>query len=93
MDDETKAQATEALAAIGMSVSVAVRLFLRRVVTDQAFPLELDVPNAETHAAMAEFRSMMAPRRARFIGLCPRRWGPARPPCQVRRSMLCGSGP
>jgi DNA-damage-inducible protein J len=66
VDDETKAQATEALAAVGMSVSDAVRLFLRRVVTDQAFPLELKVPNAETRAAMAESRSMMAARRTRF---------------------------
>jgi len=66
VDDETKAQATETLAAMGMSVSDAVRLFLRRVVADQAFPLELKVPNAETRAAMEESRSMMAARRARF---------------------------
>ena len=66
VDDETKAQATEALALMGMSVSDAVRLFLRRVVVDQAFPLELKVPNAETLAAIEESRSMMAARRARF---------------------------
>lgn len=66
VDDETKAQATEALAALGMSVSDAVRLFLRRVVVDQAFPLELKVPNAQTRAAMEESRSIMAARRARF---------------------------
>jgi DNA-damage-inducible protein J len=66
VDDETKAQATEALAAMGMSVSDAVRLFLRRVVVDQTFPLELKVPNAETLAAMEESRAMMATRRARF---------------------------
>lgn len=66
VDDETKAQATEALAAMGMSVSDAVRLFLRRVVVDQTFPLELKVPNAETLAAMEESRAMMATRRTRF---------------------------
>lgn len=66
VDDETKEQATQALAAMGMSVSDAVRLFLRRVVVDQAFPLELRVPNAETRAAMAESRAMMASRHARF---------------------------
>lgn len=66
VDDETKEQATQALAAMGMSVSDAVRLFLRRVVADQAFPLELRVPNAETRAAMAESRAMMASRHARF---------------------------
>lgn len=66
VDDETKEQATQALAAMGMSVSDAVRLFLRRVVIDQAFPLELRVPNAETRAAIAESRAMMASRHARF---------------------------
>lgn len=66
VDDETKVQATEALAAMGMSVSDAIRLFLRRVVIDQAFPIELKVPNAETRAAMEESRSLMAARHARF---------------------------
>ncbi len=65
VDDEIKEQATQALSAMGMSVSDAVRLFLRRVVIDQAFPLELKVPNAETLAAMEESRSMMAKRRSR----------------------------
>ena len=46
VDDEIKVQATEALAAMGLSVSDAVRILLKRVVSDQAFPLELKVPNA-----------------------------------------------
>jgi len=66
VDDDIKEQATQTLNAMGMSVSDAVRLFLRRVVIDQAFPLELKVPNAETLAAMEESRAMMAKRRARF---------------------------
>ena len=66
VDDEMKAQATQALAAMGMSVSDAVRLFLHRVVVDQAFPLELKVPNEETRMAMEESRAMMAARSARF---------------------------
>lgn len=66
VDDDVKEQATEALTAMGLSVSDAVRLFLRRVVIDQAFPLELKVPNDETRAAMEESRAMMANRRARF---------------------------
>ena len=66
VDDETKAQATEALAAMGLSMSDAVRIFLKRVVNDQAFPLELKVPNAETRAAMEEARAMMKARQARF---------------------------
>jgi DNA-damage-inducible protein J len=67
VDDETKVQASEALASMGLSMSDAVRLFLRRVIVDQAFPLELKVPNAETRAAIAESRSMMASRRSRFV--------------------------
>ena len=66
VDNETKSQATEALASMGLSVSDAVRLFLRRVIVDQAFPLELKVPNAETRMAIQESRAMMAKRRARF---------------------------
>ena len=66
VDDEIKAQATAALASMGLSVSEAVRLFLRRVVADQALPIELKVPNAETLAAMEESRALMGTRRARF---------------------------
>lgn len=66
VDDEIKKQASEALAAMGLSVSDAVRILLKRVVDDQAFPLELKVPNAETRAAMIESRKMMKDRAARF---------------------------
>jgi DNA-damage-inducible protein J len=66
VEDDIKEQATLALTAMGLSVSDAVRLFLRRVVIDQAFPLELKVPNAQTLAAMEESRATMAARRARF---------------------------
>lgn len=66
VDDDVKLQASEALASMGLSVSDAVRLFLKRVVNDQAFPLELKVPNARTRAAMEESRAMMKARRARF---------------------------
>ena len=66
VDDETKLKATAALGAMGLSVSDAVRLFLHRVVADQAFPLELKVPNTETRAAMAEAEEILRTRRARF---------------------------
>ncbi len=58
MDDEIKTQASEALAAMGLSVSDAVRILLKRAVNDQAFPLELKVPTAQTRAAMQEARAM-----------------------------------
>lgn len=66
MDDETKAQGAAVLAAIGLSASDAVRLLYRRLAADQAFPLELKVPNATTRAAMAEADSILDARTARF---------------------------
>ncbi len=66
VDEATKEKATEALEAMGLSMSDAVRLFLHRVVVDQAFPLELKVPNAETRAAMAEAEAIIQARKMRF---------------------------
>ena len=66
IDDDVKLQASEALESMGLSVSDAVRIFLKRVVNDKAFPLELKVPNAQTVAAMEESRALMKARRARF---------------------------
>lgn len=66
VDDEIKAQASEALSAMGLSVSDAVRILLKRVINDQAFPLELKVPNAQTRAAMEEARLLTRTRAARF---------------------------
>jgi DNA-damage-inducible protein J len=66
VDHDVKSQASEALAAMGLSLSDAVRIFLKRVVNDQAFPLELKVPNAETRAAIEESRALMKARHARF---------------------------
>jgi len=66
IDDEVKAQATEALAAMGLSASDAVRLLFHRIVADQAFPLELKIPNRATREAIAEADRIVAERRARF---------------------------
>jgi len=66
VDDETRTQANGVLAAMGLTVSDAVRILLKRVVTDQAFPLELKVPNTQTRAAMEEARAMAKARTARF---------------------------
>lgn len=66
MDTEMKRKATAALAAMGLTASQAVRLLFHRIAVDQAFPLELKVPNAETRAAMAEVDEMVNTRAARF---------------------------
>ncbi|KAF0206576.1 MAG: DNA-damage-inducible protein [Gallionellaceae bacterium] len=65
VDNEVNTQAAEVLEAIGLSVSDAVRLFLKRVVAEQGLPIELKVPNVETRAAMEESRAMIRARRAR----------------------------
>ena len=54
MDTDLKRKATETLATMGLSASDAVRLLFHRIAADQAFPLELKVPNAQTQRAMAE---------------------------------------
>ena len=66
VDENIKAQATETLAAMGLSVSDAVRVFLMRVVAEQQMPFALKAPNAETRAAMVEADSITRTRRARF---------------------------
>ena len=66
VDEQIKAQATEALAAMGLSVSDAVRVFLMRVVAEQQMPFALKVPNAQTRAAMKEADQIALTRRARF---------------------------
>lgn len=65
MDEDLKSEAVAALDAMGLTASEAVRLLFHRIVAEQAFPLELKVPNAETVAAMEESREMMAARRRR----------------------------
>lgn len=54
INSETKDQAAEALAAMGLSVSDAIRLLLTRVATDKALPFAVKVPNAVTRAAIEE---------------------------------------
>lgn len=63
---QIKADATETLAAMGLSVSDAVRVFLMRVIADQQLPLTLKVPNIETLTAMNEADEIIRTRRARF---------------------------
>ena len=66
MDAEMKRKATTALTAMGLTPSEAVRLLFHRIAVDQAFPLELKVPNAQTRSAMAEVEEMVKTRKARF---------------------------
>ena len=56
IDRRVKAKAAKTLAAMGLSVSDAVRLLLTRVVAEKALPFEVKVPNAKTASAMQEAR-------------------------------------
>lgn len=57
IDPATKEEAAAVLAAMGMTVSDAVRLMLTRVAREKALPFELLVPNKATIAAMREARA------------------------------------
>ncbi|MEO8367960.1 MAG: type II toxin-antitoxin system RelB/DinJ family antitoxin [Candidatus Solibacter sp.] len=52
VDQKTKERATKTLAAMGMSVSDAVRMLLVRVVAEKALPFDVKVPNPTTMKAM-----------------------------------------
>ena len=56
IDGEIKAEAAAVLAAMGLTVSDAVRLLLTRVAREKALPFEPLVPNETTVAAMKEAR-------------------------------------
>ncbi len=52
VDEKVKAKAAKTLAAMGLTVSDAVRLLLTRVAAEKALPFDVRVPNRETVAAM-----------------------------------------
>lgn len=57
IDGAIKAEAAAVLAAMGLTVSDAVRLLLTRVAREHALPFDPLVPNAVTIAAMKEARA------------------------------------
>lgn len=46
IDTNTKERATEALAAMGLSISDAIRLLMLRVADERRLPFEIKVPSA-----------------------------------------------
>ena len=56
IDEATKTQAAAVLASMGLSLSDAFRLLLKRVAADRALPFEPLQPNAETVSAMLAAR-------------------------------------
>ena len=57
IDEKTKARATAALEAMGLSVSDAIRLLMLRVADEKRLPFEVKAPNAKTLKAIAELKA------------------------------------
>ena len=57
IDSDTKAAASKALAAMGLSLSDAIRMMLRRVADEKRLPFEVKVPNAGSNAAKHELEA------------------------------------
>jgi DNA-damage-inducible protein J len=54
IDIATKERAAAALAAMGLSISDAIRLLMLRVADEKRLPFDVKVPNAESLLAMKE---------------------------------------
>lgn len=57
IDAVTKQRAADALEAMGLSVSDAIRLLMLRVADEHRLPFEVKVPNATTRKAMAQLEA------------------------------------
>ena len=57
IDTATKARAADALSAMGLSVSDAIRLLMLRVADERRLPFEIKAPNAVTQTAIAELEA------------------------------------
>lgn len=57
IDGATKLRAAEALGAMGLSISDAIRLLMLRIADEQRLPFDVKVPNAATRAAIAELEA------------------------------------
>jgi DNA-damage-inducible protein J len=66
IDSDTKARATAALDAMGLSVSDAIRLLMLRIADEQRLPFSVQVPNAKTMKAMKAMEELEAGQGKRF---------------------------
>ena len=68
MDKEIKKQAESIFNEIGMNMTTAINIFLRQAIRQNGMPfdLTLNVPNAETNAAMKEGSEIIKKGKARF---------------------------
>jgi DNA-damage-inducible protein J len=57
IDSHTKELAADALEAMGLSISDAIRLLLLRIASERRLPFEVKVPNSKTRKAISELES------------------------------------
>lgn len=57
IDSDTKARASDALAAMGLSVSDAIRLLMLRIADEHRLPFEIKAPSASSRQALAEIEA------------------------------------
>ncbi|MCH8930201.1 MAG: type II toxin-antitoxin system RelB/DinJ family antitoxin [Proteobacteria bacterium] len=57
IDTATKERAADALEAMGLSVSDAIRLLMLRIADERRLPFEIKVPNVTTRNAIAELEA------------------------------------
>ncbi len=57
IDAKTKERAANALETMGLSISDAIRLLMRRVADERRLPFEVKVSNATTREAIAELEA------------------------------------
>jgi DNA-damage-inducible protein J len=57
IDSATKKRAADALGAMGLSISDAIRLLMLRVVDERRLPFEVKEPSATTRKAIAELEA------------------------------------
>lgn len=69
IDSDTKERASEALAAMGLSVSDAIRLLMMRIADERRLPFEVKAPNATTRKAIAELEAGKGKRLASVAAL------------------------
>ena len=62
IDERTKKEAAAVLAAMGLTLSDAFRLLVKRVAAEKALPFDLLVANEKTIAAMREAHAGKLPR-------------------------------
>ena len=69
IDTPTKDRAADALEAMGLSVSDAIRMLMVRIADDRRLPFDVVAPNATTRAAMAELDAGKAKKLASVAAL------------------------